>query len=142
MLGAFLVLVAVVGLLVFVAMDGIARNDPDRVEFHRADSDDEKAAAAAALAYLRALQQGQAEVACRYAAAGIAKQLRCTGRPRIPRALRIDPGGRLDPFHVRTRGPRISVWVSGADPGPVQDLDLRRVGRTWRVNEHSRFGFA
>jgi hypothetical protein len=142
-IAAFMLAVAVaVGTVVVAVMiAGRSNEDADAIDFHEPESKDERAAAVTAVAYLGSLQQGHAHVACRYAAERIATELRCSGRPGVPRRLRMERNGELEAFDVRVRGADAGVWVGGGEPGPVQDVGLRRVGRMWRVISHERFGF-
>lgn len=104
-------------------------------------SGEQRAAAKAAIAYLRALQLGRAEVACQHSAGHLAVQLRCATAPTIPKRLRLRRGIDHQPIDVDTYGQQISLAVSG-QPGAVQLLSLRRRGGNWVVIDHRQGAYA
>jgi hypothetical protein len=129
---AVLAVAVVVGTVATAVIAGRPNEDSDGIEFHEPESKEEKAAAAAAISYLRSLRQGRADAACRHAAERVATQLRCSAGPAVPRRLRMERNGDLTALDARVRGARANVWVSRGEPGAVQDLQLRQLGGTWR----------
>jgi hypothetical protein len=108
-------------------------------KLHPPTSTEERAAAGAGLAYLRALQRGDALAACRHADGGAARLLRC-GRsmPRVPRELR--PGGSLKAVDADVDGATAGLGISSA--GCVNFLSLRRSAGAWLVTGHHCGGYA
>jgi hypothetical protein len=107
---------------------------------HAPESDEEKAAAASAVAYARAIVHGDAARACAYAAGATFRHLRCARRPRSERYL--SAVGEVRAYHVHVDGGRASVWLDGISPGPGHSFELRRVGSSWRVVDDTAFGLA
>jgi hypothetical protein len=102
-------------------------------KLHPPASIEERAAAGAGLAYLRALQRGDALAACRDAGGEVARLLRCDrGAPRIPRGLR--PSGSLKAVDADVDGGTAGLGISSA--GCVNFLSLRRAGGAWLVTGH------
>jgi hypothetical protein len=107
---------------------------------HAPESRDERAAAASALAYARAIVRGDSARACEYTAGETFHRLRCARRPRRDRYLTAV--GEVRASHVRVHGDRASVWLEGIDPGPGHSFELRRLGALWRVVDDTAFGLA
>src|SRR5690349_11732825 len=112
-----LVVLAVVGALVAVAL-GERDSGGSFYGFrpHAPESRDERSAAASAVAYARAIAEGDSARACSYAAGESFRRLRCARRPRSDRYLTAV--GTVRAYHVHLRGNRADVWLDGIDPGP------------------------
>src|SRR4051794_29295913 len=96
-------LLAVVGAGVAVALELGERDERgvSGVRPHLPRTPDEKAAAAGATAYVRAILQSRADRAWEHAAGATFRKLGCARRhPRIPATYRLYPDGRLRVEHV------------------------------------------
>jgi hypothetical protein len=136
-----MVVLAVVGAAVAVALG--ERDSGGRFygfRPHAPESRDERSAAASALAYARAIVDGDAARACPYAAGETFRRLRCARHPRSDWYLTAV--ARVRAYHVSLRGDRADVWLDGIDPGPGHSFQLRRVDSRWRVVSDTAFGLA
>ncbi|MDA0179389.1 hypothetical protein OJ997_03700 [Solirubrobacter phytolaccae] len=110
---------------------------------HEPESDEEKAAAGAALAFVHALNRERPADACRVVAEPLTTAMRCTKRPRIPRDLQVSAIDRVRVFNIRLQGATGEAWVSGTSPGPALSISVRRVDDAWRVvANNGGFGLA
>src|SRR4051812_20109123 len=96
---ALIVSVAFAGWVAYAAVTSGPRKSPDDIEYHEPQSDDEKAAARVAIAFLRALRDQSPQEACRYAVERAATELRCARRPRISGELYVGRG-EPRPYHA------------------------------------------
>jgi hypothetical protein len=128
-------------IVVLMALSGGTTRSVSNPRLHAPATAEERAAAAAGVAYLRSMQQGQAGAACVVAIGHLAKQLHCGSRhPRIPKRLRIPVAPlRAVDVGVDRRGAGLGVADSVT---PVQFLMLRRSAQGWRVSEHTQGGYA
>ena len=124
---------AVAGVVVAVALGEQQTQYTAGYKDRLPQSRDEKAATASAAAYVQAVLQRRAERACAHAAGDTFRRLRCAHRAHVPRELRLQPYGGPRVINVRLRGGHAGVWFVGVVPGPVQAVELHRLGRTWRV---------
>lgn len=140
-----LTFVAVVGAVV-VAVKVDRTEGVDQYHWHEPETKDEHAAADAATAYVRAIQDRRLEVACDHATGEVARRLRCSGRrPRLTSDTVLDagPGDKLKVFHISMDGARASVHFSGLQPGPAHELVLVRQGGTWKtLRDSGAYGLA
>jgi hypothetical protein len=125
-----------------VALSDRQTRSPDHVEEHLPESREEKAAAASGMAFVQAVLEQRAAEACEYAGGDTFRQMRCARRPRIPEGLRLYADGRPRITNVSVRGRTAIVWFADVIPGPVQAIELDRVGKTWRVVGNDSFGLA
>ena len=107
---------------------------------HLPETRDERLAAANALAYARAIVDGDSSRACTYAAGENFDRLRCASRPRSDRYLHAV--GKVHASHVALAADLADVWVDGIQPGPGHSFQLRRIGPKWRVISDTAFGLA
>ena len=137
-------LLAVVGAGVALALD---QRDEEGSFYgwrpHPPETAEEKAAAASASAYVRAILAQRADRACEHAAGATFRRLRCArAQPRIPRGLQLSTDGRVSVYHVNVRGATASVELSNLVPGPAHAFTLQRLGGTWRVFADDAFARA
>jgi len=134
LLGSFLALAILFA--VWPREDGPHGSGP---KLHPPSSPEERAAAGAGLAYLRALQRNDAVAACGFAAGGLASQLRCDrSRPRIPAELQ-PPKGSLEAIDADVGATTAGLGIQ--DRRCVNFLSLRRSAGAWLVTEHRCGGY-
>jgi len=128
--------------VVAVVRSAGTQRGPAQFELHEPETDEEHAAARAAVAYLRGLARDRPADVCRVVAEPLTTTMRCATRPRIPKDMRVSQHGRLRIINIRVRGNSGDAWAGGVSPGPTQGISLLRVGRAWRVVANHAFGLA
>jgi hypothetical protein len=100
------------------------RDHVDPFEVHAPDSDDERAAARTAEQFSAAVARNDAAAVCRLAVGEIARQLRCSSRPRLLTCR----GARA--FHAKEDGDFVDVYLDQCH------LHVAKHPQGWRVTEY------
>lgn len=108
-MGWAILVVIVAGSIATAVAIATPERDPDAMEFHAPETEQERVVTLAGLAYLRALGQRAPEAACRYAAGTVRREMRCSSRPRLADEINADCP--LKPFLIRIHGARAAtLW--------------------------------
>jgi len=97
--------------------------DYDTFEVHAPDSDEERAAAKTAEQFSAAVARDDAAAACGLAVDGIAREMRCTSRPRLLACRGATA------FHAKEDGDFVDVYLDECH------LHVARRPAGWRVTE-------